>query len=364
MDKFYALNAVGENRAELLIFDQIGQDVWGDGISQLQFMEELAALGDVNEIDVRISSPGGLVMVGVAMYNALMAHPATITVHVDSAWSMASYLAMSASPGRLFMAENGLMMIHNPTLESLGRVDVDDLESARQMLEASTNQMVRVYAARTGQEPDAIRAMMKATTWLEAAEAKELGFVDEITGAAKMAASYAVPQSVEVPDKFSHFVKREEPKMAEATATKTETPKGPTAATLQELKASLKGADSDFILAQMEGNATLAQAQSAWTEELSKRLDAETQEKTAATAKVAELEKANAELNQAPEPGKKGPVGTRNVGESVPEARTRWLEAIAAEEKLGHSRAEATVRANRKNPGLRQEMQEALGESF
>jgi signal peptide peptidase SppA len=70
--------------------------------------------------------------------------------------------------------------------------------------------------------------------------------------------------------------------MSEEQTTQSAETEGPKAATLAELKAACTGADSDFLVSQMEANATAAQAQGAWIAELSRRQEAA--EKKAADA--------------------------------------------------------------------------------
>src|SRR3546814_1388028 len=50
--------------------------------------------------------------------------------------------------------------------------------------------MIAAYAGKSGQTAEEIGKLMDATTWLTAAEAKELGFADEVTGEVKMAAKF------------------------------------------------------------------------------------------------------------------------------------------------------------------------------
>ena len=62
-----------ENKpAELILYGEIAAESWwGDEVTPRQFGEELAALGDVAEIVVRINSPGGDVFAAGAIYTRL-----------------------------------------------------------------------------------------------------------------------------------------------------------------------------------------------------------------------------------------------------------------------------------------------------
>jgi ATP-dependent protease ClpP protease subunit len=68
-------------------------------------LQQLQALGNVQAIDLYISSEGGDVATGLAMYAMLERHPATITAYVDGyAYSIASVIrlrCLRSSTGRV-----------------------------------------------------------------------------------------------------------------------------------------------------------------------------------------------------------------------------------------------------------------------
>ncbi len=66
-NSWYSIRAAANNTAEVRIYDEIG----GWGISARWFAEELAALGQINRINLHIHSPGGAVLDGIAIYNLL-----------------------------------------------------------------------------------------------------------------------------------------------------------------------------------------------------------------------------------------------------------------------------------------------------
>ena len=84
-------------KAEITLYSAIGEGLWGDSISAKQFSETLNSIDPaVNEITVRINSPGGDVFDGVAIYNRLKQHKAKIIVHIDGlAASIASIIALA-----------------------------------------------------------------------------------------------------------------------------------------------------------------------------------------------------------------------------------------------------------------------------
>ena len=86
-----------ENKpAELILYGEIAAESWwGDEVTPRQFGEELAALGDVAEIVVRINSPGGDVFAAGAIYTRLKDNAATITVKIDG-WAASAATIIAA----------------------------------------------------------------------------------------------------------------------------------------------------------------------------------------------------------------------------------------------------------------------------
>jgi ATP-dependent protease ClpP protease subunit len=162
--------------AEILIYDVIGA-TWDGGILSKDFVEQLAALGDVDNITVRINSPGGNVFEGIAIYNALKTHPATINVQVDSlAASIASVIAMAGDA--ISISDTAMVMIHNPATFAYG--DENDFRDIADLLSKIRGAQLLGAYARTGKTPDELIAYMDVETWFTAQEAVDAGFADKI----------------------------------------------------------------------------------------------------------------------------------------------------------------------------------------
>ncbi len=90
-NSWFRMQAGHQSDADIYIYDEIG--FWG--VTAKQFISDLNALGDITHINLHINSPGGDVFEGIAIFNALKTHGASITVYVDGvAASMASVIAM------------------------------------------------------------------------------------------------------------------------------------------------------------------------------------------------------------------------------------------------------------------------------
>jgi ATP-dependent protease ClpP protease subunit len=166
---------------ELSLYDEIGSF----GIGAKQFIAELKEYKG-QHVHLRINSPGGEIVEGSAIYNALTRHEGGLTVHIDAlAASMASVIAMSGDP--VYMADNALLMIHNPWTLAAG--EAKDLRKQADLLDTMKSNLIRAYQKKSGMEEKAIAKLMDEETWLDAVEAVALGFVDAIEDGIPAAAS-------------------------------------------------------------------------------------------------------------------------------------------------------------------------------
>lgn len=146
------------------------------------YSEVKKAISDYSQkqkLVVHIASPGGSVYAGYNIYNALKLSGKPIQVIVEGeAQSMATFIALAASPGELKICNPSVWMIHMPHTGIQGTSK--DLDSGANELRNIETDMIAAYAAKTGLPEDKIREMMEKTTTLTASQAKQMGFVDGI----------------------------------------------------------------------------------------------------------------------------------------------------------------------------------------
>ena len=189
---WYTLKNQSGQPAELLIYDVIGD--WA-GLSARQLVDTLKSI-DADTITVRVNSPGGSVFDGIAIYNALRHHKAKIHVQIEGlAASIASVIAMAGDT--VSMAENALLMIHNP----FGWVggDAEELRKMADMLDKTTEVIAKTYANRSTSELDAIKTMMNDETWFTAAEALQEGLIDTVDKPVQMVAHFDLSGFMKAP---------------------------------------------------------------------------------------------------------------------------------------------------------------------
>jgi ATP-dependent protease ClpP protease subunit len=205
--KWYAFKNSSDKsgEVELSIYDEIG----AFGIGAKEFIAELREYKG-HHVHVRINSPGGEIIDGSAIANALNRHEGGVTVHIDGlAASMASYIAMSGKP--TYMSENALLMIHNPWTLAAG--EADDLRKQADLLDTMKSTLVRGYQRKSGMPAEEISRLMDEETWLTALEATALGFVDAIEDGIPAAASAS-----DLRRKFDTFAKRNMENIQDAVA--------------------------------------------------------------------------------------------------------------------------------------------------
>ncbi|HGF4753986.1 TPA: ClpP-like prohead protease/major capsid protein fusion protein, partial [Escherichia coli] len=177
-NSWFRMQAGHQSDADIYIYDEIG--FWG--VTAKQFISDLNALGDITHINLHINSPGGDVFEGIAIFNALKTHGASITVYVDGvAASMASVIAMVGNP--VIMPENSFMMIHKPFGFTGG--DAEDMRTYADLLDKVEAVLLPAYAQKTGKTTDEIAAMLADETWMSGAECLAHGFADQVTPAVK-----------------------------------------------------------------------------------------------------------------------------------------------------------------------------------
>lgn len=184
---WYAINARANRSAEVFIFGDIG-DGWADEtVTARKFVGELAAL-DVATLTVRINSVGGSVPDGLAIFNALRRHPATVSVAIEGvAASIASLIAMAGD--QIGMAENAMLMIHAPW--SMASGNATTMRETADMLDKFAGAMASSYVRPGGLDLAAALALLSdgQDHWYSAEEAKAAGLIDTITARTQVAAS-------------------------------------------------------------------------------------------------------------------------------------------------------------------------------
>ena len=154
---------------------------WGFDVKGL--FDYFDGLGDdLESIEVEITSPGGNVFDGMAVYSYLRKRAsegvAVTTVAHGIAASIASVI-FAAGDTRL-MGDGSQLMVHNPHGLFLVHGDLADITKKfgklQNVLKSSQDNLVDVMASRSGNSKKDIAEMMDAETWFNVEESVEKGF--------------------------------------------------------------------------------------------------------------------------------------------------------------------------------------------
>ena len=141
-----------------------------------------------DEVNVLIDSLGGSLATALSIVAAFRGH-GNVHVHfVGMNASAATIASMGAK--RITMDSSAMYLVHKCSVEFFEWASANSdklaeiIREARQMksdLEKMDLNVAQLYASKCDKNPEDLLALMKKGGWLTAQEAKDLGFVDEIT---------------------------------------------------------------------------------------------------------------------------------------------------------------------------------------
>ena len=169
---------------DIYIFDEIG----AYGLNAQSFIDEIKPYKN-SPLNIHINCVGGDVFDGMAIYNIIKKRTAKTTAYIEGiAASMGSVIALAAD--NVVMAENSLFMIHNAWGGAMG--EAKEMKKTAKLLDKISGEIADIYVKKTKLPYNKVEEMMDEETWLNAEEAYELGFVDSISDAIKVADKYDV----------------------------------------------------------------------------------------------------------------------------------------------------------------------------
>lgn len=178
MNKYFSLVRTGKE-ANINIYGDITSYAYeprGE-VSAYNLSRQLEEMQDVDTINVYISSYGGEVKEGLAIYNALKNHKAKVRTYCDSfACSIASVIFMAGD--ERIMSNASLLMIHNAWTTAVG--NADELRKQAKDLDVITSASVAAYMERATITEKELRKLMDAETWITPEKAVEYGFATSI----------------------------------------------------------------------------------------------------------------------------------------------------------------------------------------
>lgn len=166
--------------AEMLIYDVIGEEWDGSGVSAGNVSEALAQM-DGKRVTVRINSPGGVADEGIAIYNVLKRYEGGVDTVVDSlAASAASVIALAGETRTTLKGSR--WMIHSAM--AIGMGNASDMRKIAEVLEVYDSSLADIYAEYMTIPSNGIRGIMSVETWYDSAGSLTAGLSTTTTEAA------------------------------------------------------------------------------------------------------------------------------------------------------------------------------------
>ena len=173
------IKAAATDDNSISVFDVIGQDYWGEGITAKRIAGALRAMNGA-DVTVNINSPGGDMFEGLAIYNLLREYEGHVTVKVlGIAASAASIIAMAGDD--IQIGRGAFLMIHNCWVVAMG--NRHDFAELAQSLEPFDTAMADIYAARSGLDIAAVQKLMDGESYIGGSDAVAKGLADSLLSA-------------------------------------------------------------------------------------------------------------------------------------------------------------------------------------
>lgn len=180
MNKFWNVKTE-KGIARLDLYGFVGgsrDDPWGKGFNENEFLEDFRRIPSESALTISINSFGGAVYTGLSIYSLLKAHQGPITFRVDGAAMSAATIITSVPNAKVVMPRGSMMMIHKVSSIAVGTTQ--DMRKTADDMEKLEDNILGIYAEKTGRSIEEIKAKVDAETYFTAEEAVAFGLADEV----------------------------------------------------------------------------------------------------------------------------------------------------------------------------------------
>jgi len=158
----------------------------GVNTTLLDVIKQVKAQPQAQSYLVKIDSNGGYVDAGFAIYDYLKNLGKPVTTYTTKAYSIASVIFMAGSIRIIPENTPEALMIHNPWMEVAG--DQQTLAEYAKDLKKTEDELIEFYSKAVEIPGQTIQNLLKNETFLNATQAKELGFATQLQVASKAVA--------------------------------------------------------------------------------------------------------------------------------------------------------------------------------
>ncbi len=163
---------------KIFLWDEVSDESSADIVRKLLYLD---MLDHDKEITLYMSTPGGSISAGMAVYDTMKLIKAPIkVVVVGIAMSMGSILLSAAPKGRRFLFPSARVMIHQPLIMGEMSGTAVDMHIQAMELERMREELNKILAEASGQPLEKIAADTDRDFFMTAQEAVDYGLADGI----------------------------------------------------------------------------------------------------------------------------------------------------------------------------------------
>ena len=176
--KFWNVKTDGQ-KSRIDLFGYVGgSKEWNYGFNEEDFLNEIRDIPAENELEIYLNSTGGNVDTALSVYELIKDHKGQVTIRISGVAMSAATIISSAPNAKVIMPKGSLMMIHKVSTGMSG--NADEFRKIAETLEVYENNVLEIYAEKTGKTVEEIRPFVDKETYFTAAQAVEFGLADEM----------------------------------------------------------------------------------------------------------------------------------------------------------------------------------------
>ena len=163
---------------KIFLWDEVTDESAADAVEKLLYLN---MQDSKKEITFYISTPGGSISAGMAIYDTMKLIKAPVNVVVTGiAMSMGSILLSAAKKGRRFLFPHARVMIHQPLIMGQMSGTAVDIHIQAQEMERMREELNHILADASGQPYEKVCKDTDRDFYMTAQEAIDYGLADKI----------------------------------------------------------------------------------------------------------------------------------------------------------------------------------------